>query len=154
MRGYLHPTTEARLRRFLMTRRVVPGHACISPEKANRIATEHSELFRVEVTEGGKGYWKYYFRSLIGNHSTSMEANALGWRYQLDRWVWLLARQRDFHGPTLLLAIEKTFGRHSTEVQSDPVSLGKPFAASESTGKLWSAFLRSGVGGKRARIVW
>ena len=84
---YLHPTTEARLRRFLMTRRVVPGHACISPEKANRIATEHSELFRVEVTEGGKGYWKYYFRSLIGNHSTSMAAtDALGWRYQLDRW--------------------------------------------------------------------
>ncbi len=71
----LHPTTEARLRRFLMTRRVVLGHACISPEKANRIATEHSELFRVEVTEGGKGYWKFYFRSLIGNHSTSMEAN-------------------------------------------------------------------------------
>ncbi len=45
------------------------------------------ELFRVEVTEGGKGYWKYYFRSLIGNHSTSMEAtDALGCRYQLARW--------------------------------------------------------------------
>jgi len=46
-----------------------------------------TELFRVEVTEGGKGYWKYYFRSLIGNHSTSMEAtDALGCRYQLARW--------------------------------------------------------------------
>ena len=70
--------------------------------------------------------------------------------------VWLLARQRDFHGPTLLLAIKKTFGRRTTEVQSDPVSLGEPFAASESTGKLWRAFLRSGVGGSvpESFIVW
>ena len=84
---YLHPTNEARLRRFLMTRRVVPSHAWISPAEANRIATEHSGLFSVDVSEGGEGTWKYDFRSLIRNHLTGTAAtDALGWRYLLDRW--------------------------------------------------------------------
>lgn len=58
--------------------------------------------------------------------------------------VWLLARQRDFDGPTLLSAVTKTFERRSTEVIAEPVSLSEPFVSSERTGTLWRAFRRHG----------
>ena len=58
--------------------------------------------------------------------------------------VWLLAGRRDFDGPTLLLAIAKTFQRRSTRVVSDPVSLSASFATSENTQTLWSSFRRGG----------
>ena len=58
--------------------------------------------------------------------------------------VWLLARQRDFDGSTLLLAIAKTFQRRSTRVVNDPVSLSTSFATSENTRTLWSSFRRGG----------
>lgn len=90
---YLHPTNESKLRRFLMDLRVVPGHALISQEEANRVAAEHPGPFHVHVTESGATEegdvtWKYHFQSAVSNHSTDMRAtDALGWGYQLDRWA-------------------------------------------------------------------
>jgi len=52
---YLHPTSEARLRRFLMTRRVVPDHDCISAEEANLDVTGY---FEVKLEELDSKRWK------------------------------------------------------------------------------------------------
>jgi hypothetical protein len=90
---YLHPTNQSKLRRFLMKRRVVPRDALLSQKQANRIAAKHPGQFRVEVTDSSvteeEGVtWTYLFRSQLENSSTGMAAtDALGWRYQLDRWA-------------------------------------------------------------------
>ena len=111
---YLHPTNQSKLRHFLMQRRVVPRHAWLSQEEANRIAAEHTGEFSVEVTdslgtEEAGIRWKYMFRSQLGGSSTDMAAtDALGWRYQLDRWA--RETEREFaSAPSIDTAISNAY---------------------------------------------
>lgn len=62
--------------------------------------------------------------------------------------IWLLARQFDFAGADLALAVKNTFARRRTSLEPEPVALTAAFTAADSTQKQWAAFLkRSQLGG-------
>lgn len=56
--------------------------------------------------------------------------------------IWLLARQYDFDGRSLAMAIEKTFKRRKTEIDTSPMALTPTFTSSEQAQKQWAAFVR------------
>jgi hypothetical protein len=88
--------------------------------------TEHSELFTVEVTEGGEGHWKYDFRSQVRHHLTDMLAtDALGWRYLLERWAGEIERKLA-SAPSIDAALSQCFRRHSLAVGRLSVIITKP----------------------------
>ena len=58
--------------------------------------------------------------------------------------IWLMARQFDFHGPTLAEAVKATFENRGTGIDSDPVAWEPEFTGSEVARSRWSAFIRKG----------
>lgn len=58
--------------------------------------------------------------------------------------IWLLARQFDYDGPTLLAAAKATFHKRATEIELSPSALTPEFAATEPAKRNWVAFLRKG----------
>lgn len=56
--------------------------------------------------------------------------------------LWLLARQFDFHGPTLARAMRRTFTNRRTECVAEPIALTPIFAADPSKQSQWQGFLR------------
>ena len=58
--------------------------------------------------------------------------------------VWLLARQFDFDGPTLVRAVKATFANRGTPIDPDPIALTSTFTTSDSAKRQWAAFLRKG----------
>lgn len=59
--------------------------------------------------------------------------------------IWLLARQFDFDGPTLLRGLKATFANRGTTIDTDPVALTPAFTTSETVRKQWVAFLKKGL---------
>ena len=55
-----------------------------------------------------------------------------------------MARQFDFHGPTLASAVRATFENRGTTIDPDPVAWESEFTRSEVARKRWSAFIRKG----------
>jgi hypothetical protein len=58
--------------------------------------------------------------------------------------IWLLARQFDYDGPTLVSAVKTTFHNRATEIELFPAALTPEFAATETAKRNWTAFLRKG----------
>ncbi len=56
--------------------------------------------------------------------------------------IWLLARQFDFAGSDLALAVKNTFVRRGTPFESEPVALTAAFTAADNTQKQWAAFVK------------
>ncbi|HUX05873.1 MAG TPA: nucleotidyl transferase AbiEii/AbiGii toxin family protein [Acidobacteriota bacterium] len=60
--------------------------------------------------------------------------------------IWLMARKRDFYGPTLSRAIQATFKNRNTALVSNPLALQASFADLPGKAELWGAFLRKSFG--------
>ena len=56
--------------------------------------------------------------------------------------VWLLARQFDFEGRTLAMAIAQTFATRRTVIPAEPIALTDAFAADPSKQTQWQSFIR------------
>lgn len=56
--------------------------------------------------------------------------------------IWLLSRQFDFDGLTLVSAIEKTFAHRGTTVTPQPTALSTAFSTDPTKAVQWEAFLR------------
>jgi len=56
--------------------------------------------------------------------------------------VWLLSRQFEFKGPTLVAAIKKTFSRRGTPITPETTAFTVTFATDPSKVTQWQAFLR------------
>jgi hypothetical protein len=56
--------------------------------------------------------------------------------------VWLLARQFDFDGRTLAMAIAQTFATRRTVIPAEPMALTDAFAADTSKQAQWQSFIR------------
>ena len=56
--------------------------------------------------------------------------------------VWLLSRQFEFDGPTLVEAMEKTFSHRDTAITPKPTAFTLAFASEPSKVTQWQAFLR------------
>jgi len=56
--------------------------------------------------------------------------------------LWLLSRQFDFEGPSLAVAIEKTFSRRGTDVESKPIALTSSFSEDPAKVSQWRGFIR------------
>jgi hypothetical protein len=62
--------------------------------------------------------------------------------------LWVLARDFEFNGATLIRAIRATFGRRKTDLPSaPPLALTEEFAKDQSKQMQWSAFMR------RSRLI-
>jgi hypothetical protein len=55
--------------------------------------------------------------------------------------IWLLCRQFEFDGPTLTLAVTKTFAQRRTAIVLEPVALTPAFATDSGKQAQWQAFL-------------
>ena len=56
--------------------------------------------------------------------------------------IWLLSRQFDFEGQMLAAAIEKTFSKRGTDIQSEPIALTNSFAGDPAKVTQWRGFIR------------
>jgi len=56
--------------------------------------------------------------------------------------VWLLARQFEFDGATLLSATKATFANRGTAIEAAPVAFTEAFTSAAATQAQWSAFMR------------
>ena len=56
--------------------------------------------------------------------------------------IWVLSRQFEFDGPTLVEAIEKTFSHRGTTITPEPTAFSLAFASEPSKVTQWQAFLR------------
>ena len=56
--------------------------------------------------------------------------------------IWLLARQFNFTGADVPLAIERTFENRGTPLETEPVALTPSFTGAEGTQKQWAAFVK------------
>ena len=55
--------------------------------------------------------------------------------------LWMLSRQFDFDGPTLALAVGRTFAHRHTAMEFPPVALTPPFALDSIKRTQWRGFL-------------
>ena len=60
--------------------------------------------------------------------------------------IWLLARKRNFYGPTLSKAIQATFKNRNNDLVSNPLALQASFADLPGKADLWRAFLLKSFG--------
>ena len=55
--------------------------------------------------------------------------------------LWMLSRQFDFEGPTLALAVARTFAHRGTPMEFPPVALTPRFASEPAKRTQWRGFL-------------